>query len=49
MPTFVDSSDDGFHVNPPLQLLVAEKVMKKIIAERESYDKKLQEMMENRI
>jgi hypothetical protein len=46
MPTFMDSSDDEYKIGPPLEVLVADEVMKKIIVEREHNNKKLQEMME---
>ena len=46
MPTFMDSSDDEYKIGPPLEVLVADEVMKKITAEREHNNKKLQEMME---
>jgi hypothetical protein len=41
MPRVYHSSDDEeYHIGPPLDVLVADKVMEKIIAEREYYDKK---------
>jgi hypothetical protein len=40
MPTFLDSSDDEYNIGPPLDVLVADKVMERI------NDMKLQEMME---
>jgi hypothetical protein len=41
MPRVYHSSDDEeYRIRPPLELLVADKVMEKIIAEREYYDKK---------
>ena len=46
MPTFMDSSDDEYKIGPPLEVLVADEVMKKITAEREYNNKNLQEMME---
>ncbi len=45
-PIYHSSDDDEYNIGPPLDVLVAEKVMEKIIVEREYYDKNLQEMME---
>ena len=47
MPRVYHSSDDEeYRIGPPLEVLVADEVMKKIIVEREHNNKKLQEMME---
>ena len=41
MPRVYHSSDDEeYRIGPPLEVLVADKVMEKIIAERQYYDKK---------
>jgi hypothetical protein len=47
MPTIYHSSDDeDFKIGPPLEVLLADKVMEIITTERESNNKNLHDMME---